>query len=185
MVNVKRSFGFITPDGIREDIFVHHSSIVRSNPRKYLRSLGDGERVEFDVVEGRKGVTAINVTGPRGANVVGSRYAANINELNPRHHASRLSDNQQRPGSGGARTMDYQSSSSLGGAGRKHLNDRTSFHSQDQGYQPRQTRVGISNGSPKDYRHNTSGRGDNSRGRHATFVTRNQSSRSATTSCIA
>ena len=71
--NVKRGFGFITHDGTREDIFAHHSSIVRNNPRKYLRSLGDGERVEFNVVKGRKGVMAISVTGPRGANVVGSR----------------------------------------------------------------------------------------------------------------
>ena len=128
--NVKRGFGFITPDGTREDIFVHYSS---NNPRKYLRSLGDGERVEFGVVEGRKGVMAIKVTGPRGANVFGSRYAANIDELNPCHHASRPGDNRHRPSSGGARTMDYQSSSSLGGAGRKHLNDRTSSHSQGQG----------------------------------------------------
>ena len=79
----------------------------------------------------------------------------------------------------------YQSFNSLGGAGRKHLNDRTCSHSQNQEYQPRQTRVGVSFGSPKDYRHNTSGREDNRRGRHATVVTRNQSSRSATTSCVA
>ena len=49
---------------------------------------------------------AINVIGPCGANVEGSRYAANIIELNPRHDACRLSDNQQRSRSGGARTMD-------------------------------------------------------------------------------
>ena len=79
---------------------------MRNNPRKYLKSVGDGERVEFDVVEGRKGVMAINVTGPRGANVVGSRYAANIDELNPRHHTSRPGDNRQRPGSGGVRIVD-------------------------------------------------------------------------------
>ncbi|KAK3784596.1 hypothetical protein RRG08_003404 [Elysia crispata] len=176
--NVKRGFGFITPDGTREDIFVHYSS---NNPRKYLRSLGDGERVEFGVVEGRKGVMAIKVTGPRGANVFGSRYAANIDELNPCHHASRPGDNRHRPSSGGARTMDYQSTNSRGGAGRKHLNDRTFSHSQDQG----QTRVGVSYGSPKDYRHNTSGREDNRRGQLATAVTRNPNSRSATTSCVA
>ncbi|KAK3782561.1 hypothetical protein RRG08_028056 [Elysia crispata] len=182
--NVKRGFGFITSDGTREDIFVHYSAIVRNNPRKYLKSLGDGERVEFDVVGGRKGVMAINVTGPRGANVVGSRYAANIDELNPRHHASRLSDNQQRPRSGGARAMDYQSFNSRGGAGRKHLNHRSS-HSKDQGHRPRQTRVGASYGSLKDYRHNTSGSEDNRRGRHVSVVTRNPNSRPATTSCVA
>ena len=95
--NVKRGFGFITPDGsTRKDIFVHHSSIVRNNPRKYLRSVGDGERVEFNVVEGREGGMAINVTGPCGANVLSSRYAANLHELNPRHQASRLCGNRQR-----------------------------------------------------------------------------------------
>ena len=77
--------------------------------------------------------------------------------------------------------MDYQSTNSRGGAGRKHLNDRTFSHSQDQG----QTRVGVSYGSPKDYRHNTSGREDNRRGQLATAVTRNPNSRSATTSCVA
>ena len=138
------------PDGIREDIFVHHSSIVRNTPRKYRRSVCDGERVEFDVVEGRKGVMAINVTGPCGANVFGSRYAANIDELNLHHHASRLSDNRQRPRSGGARTIEYQSTNSRGGAGKKHLNDRASSHSEDQDYQPRQPRSGLSYDQPRD-----------------------------------
>ena len=81
--------------------------------------------------------------------------------------------------------MDFKSSSSLGGAGRKHLNDRTFSHSQDQEYRPRQTRLGVPYGSPKDYHHNTSGREDNRRGRHATVVTRNQSSRSASTLFVA
>ena len=55
--NDAKGFGFITTDG-GEDVFVHSSAIQSRG----FRSLSEGAEVEFDVIEGPKGLQAANVT---------------------------------------------------------------------------------------------------------------------------
>ena len=62
----EKGYGFIQQDS-GPDVFVHHSQIQSSG----FRTLNEGERVEFDVIEEPKGLKAQNVTrldAPAGGN---------------------------------------------------------------------------------------------------------------------
>ena len=56
--NDAKGYGFITPENGTKDCFVHHTAIKADG----FRSLAEGERVEFDIVDGAKGPAAENVT---------------------------------------------------------------------------------------------------------------------------
>ena len=55
--NSRKGFGFIVPDDGSDELFVHHSEIKAEG----YASLDEGQKVEFEVGQGKKGPCATNV----------------------------------------------------------------------------------------------------------------------------
>lgn len=55
--NPQKGYGFITAEG-GKDIFVHYSGVISEG----YKSLQEGENVQFELVNGKNGEQAVNVT---------------------------------------------------------------------------------------------------------------------------
>ncbi len=53
-----KGYGFIKPDDGSEDVFVHHTGIAGEG----FKTLEEGDKVTYEVTQGRKGLQATNVS---------------------------------------------------------------------------------------------------------------------------
>jgi CspA family cold shock protein len=53
----EKGFGFVTPDEVGKDLFVHHTGIAGDG----FKSLQEGDKVSYDAEAGDKGPKAVNV----------------------------------------------------------------------------------------------------------------------------
>jgi len=60
VVQRRQGYGFITPDDGGEDLFAHFSAIQMNG----FKTLKEGQKVQFEVVQGPKGKQASNITAP-------------------------------------------------------------------------------------------------------------------------
>ncbi len=56
--NATKGFGFIAPDGGGKDVFVHASAVEAAG----MRSLNEGQKVNFDIVPDARGAKAANLS---------------------------------------------------------------------------------------------------------------------------
>ena len=55
--NNAKGYGFVKPDGLETDVFVHFSAIEMDG----YKTLKEGQKVEFEISEGPKGLHAANL----------------------------------------------------------------------------------------------------------------------------
>jgi CspA family cold shock protein len=61
--NDSKGYGFIQADGNDRDVFVHYTAIQGDG----FKTLAEGQKVEFELIEGPKGPQASNVMKPANA----------------------------------------------------------------------------------------------------------------------
>jgi CspA family cold shock protein len=59
--NVTKGFGFIAPDDGGKDVFVHATAVEAAG----MRSLAEGQKVEFDIEPDARGQKAVNLREPQ------------------------------------------------------------------------------------------------------------------------
>jgi CspA family cold shock protein len=62
--NDSKGYGFIQAEGTDRDVFVHYTAIAGDG----FKTLAEGQKVEFELIEGPKGPQAANVAKAAGAN---------------------------------------------------------------------------------------------------------------------
>lgn len=57
--NIRKGYGFITPNDGSEDVFVHYSALI--NTEREYKTLYEGDKVEYNLTDGQKGKQACDV----------------------------------------------------------------------------------------------------------------------------